>query len=66
MAPKGKRHRCASSSVAKPPPKYEKDRFISFAAQKKYIESFVKRGVIHERGLYVTMESVSKQVKKRK
>ena len=26
----------------------------------------MNRGVIHERGLYVIMESVSKQVKKRK
>ena len=39
---------------------------MSFGAQKKYVENSVKRGMIQERGLYVTMDSVSKQVKNRK
>ena len=39
---------------------------MSFGAQKKYVENSVKRGMIQERGLYVTMDSVSKQVKNKK
>ena len=39
---------------------------MSFGAQKKYVENFLKRGMIQERGFYVTMDSVSKQVKNRK
>ena len=39
---------------------------MSFGAQKKYVENSVKRGIIQKRGLYVTMDNVSKQVKNRK
>ena len=60
MASKSKKQRGASSSAAKPEQEYDRSKFVSFAAQKKYVESSMKRGVIQERGLYVTMDSVAK------
>ena len=65
MAPK-KRQKGQSSSTAEPEQEYDKTKFVSFGAQKKYLENSVKRGMIQERGLYVTMDSVSKIVKNRK
>ena len=61
-----KKTKGVSSSTAEPPSEYDKEKFVSFAAQKKYVKSFMKRGVIQKRGLYVTMDSVAKQVEKRK
>ena len=66
MTLRSKKQRGASSSAAKPEQEYDRSKFVSFAAQKKYIEFFVKREVVQERGLYVTMDSVAKQVEKRK
>ena len=55
-----------SSSTAEPEQEYDKTKFVSFGAQKKYVENSVKRGMIQERGLNVTIDSVSRQVKNRK
>ena len=65
MAPR-KRMNGQSSSTAEPEPEYDRTKFVSFGAQKKYIENSVKRGMIQERGLNVTIDSVSRQVKNRK
>ena len=65
MAPRGKRQK-GDTSATEPSSKYDKERFVSYAAQKKYVESSVKKGVIQERGFYVTMDSVAKQVENRK
>ena len=65
MAPR-KRMKGQSSSAAKPEPEYDRTKFVNFGAQKKYIENSVKRGMIQERGLNVTIDSVSRQVKNRK
>ena len=65
MVPR-KRQKGASSSTAEPEQEYDRTKFVSFIAQKKYVESSVKRGVIQKRGLYVTMDSVAKQVEKKK
>ena len=66
MAPRSKKQKGVSSSTEEPEQEYDRTKFVSLVAQKKYIENFVKRGVIQERSLYVTMDSVAKQVKKRK
>ena len=65
MAPR-KRQKGTSSSTVELEQEYDRTKFVSFGAQKKYVENSVKRGMIQERGLYVTMDSVSKQVKNRK
>ena len=65
MAPR-KRQKGQSSSTAEPEQEYDKIKFVSFGAQKKYVKNSMKRGMIQERGLYVTMDNVSKQVKNRK
>ena len=65
MAPR-KRQKGQSSFTVESEQKYDKTKFMSFGAQKKYVENSMKRGMIQERGLYVTMDSVSKQVKNRK
>ena len=57
-----KRQKGTSSSTVKP----DRTKFVSFGAQKKYVENSVKREMIQERGLYVTMDSVSRQVKNKK
>ena len=61
-----KQKRVASSSAVELEQEYDRSKFVSFAAQKKYVESSMKRGVIQKRGLYVTMDSVAKQVEKKK
>ena len=58
MAPR-KRMKGQSSSATKPEPEYDRTKIVSFGAQKKYIENSVKRGMIQERGLNVTIDSVS-------
>ena len=66
MAPRSKKRKGSTSTVAKPEKEYDASKFVSSAAQKRYVASVVKKGAIQERGLYVTMDSVSYQVKKRK
>ena len=66
MAPRSKKRKGSTSTVAKPEKEYDASKFVSSAAQKRYVASMVKKGAIQERGLYVTMDSVSYQVKKRK
>ena len=65
MAPR-KRQKGVSSFTAESEQEYDRIKFVSFGAQKKYVENSVKRVMIQERGLYVTMDSVSKQVKNKK
>ena len=55
-----------TTSTVEPLQEYDADRFMSFAAQKQYIDLVVKKKAIQKRGLQVTMDSVSKQVKNRK
>ena len=55
-----------SSSTAAPEPEYDRTKFVSYEAQKRYIDNSVKRGMIQERGLNITIVNVSKQVKDRK
>ena len=36
----------ATTSTAEPPQEYDADRFVSFAAQKQYLDSMVKKETI--------------------
>ena len=44
MAPRKKLK--ATTSVVEPPQEYDADRFVSFATQKMYLDSVVKRGAL--------------------
>ena len=66
MAPRSKKRKGSTSTVAKLEKEYDASKFVSSAGQKRYVASVVKKRAIQERGLYVTMDSVSYQVKKRK
>ena len=66
MAPRSKKRKGSTSTAAEPEEEYDASKFVSAVAQKRYVASVVKKGAIQERGLYVTVDSVSYQVKKRK
>ena len=66
MAPRSKKRKGSISTTAEPEEEYDASKFVSVATQKRYVASVVKKGAIQERGLYVTVDSVSYQVKKRK
>ena len=48
MAPR-KRQKGISSSIAEPEQEYDRTKFVSFGAQKKYVENSVKRKMIQEK-----------------
>ena len=66
MAPRSKKRKGSTSTAAEPEEEYDASKFVSAVAQKRYVASVVKKWAIQERGLYVTVDSVSYQVKKRK
>ena len=58
MAPRNKKRK-GRTSAAEPEEEYDASKFVSSATQKRYVASVVKKGAIQERGLYVTVDSVS-------
>ena len=66
MAPRSKKRKGSTSTAAEPEKEYDATKFVSTAAQKRYVAFVVKKGDIQDRGLYVTVDSVSYQVEKRK
>lgn len=65
--PRGsKKQKSNTSTAVEAEEEYDAKKFVSLAAQKRYLASVVKKGAIQERGLYVSMDSVSQQVKRRK
>ena len=61
-----KKQKGNTSTTVEPEQEYDASKFVSLAAQKRYLASVVKKGAIQERTLYVSVDSVSQQVKRRK
>ena len=58
--PRGsKKQKSNTSTAVEAEEEYDAKKFVSLAAQKRYLASVVKKGAIQERGLYVSMDSVS-------
>ena len=66
MALRNKKRKGSTSTTAEPEKEYDASKFVSLTAQKRYLASMVKKGAIQEKGLYVFVDSVSQQVKRRK
>ena len=66
MASGSKKQKGSTSTTTELEEEYDSSRFVSSTTQKRYVASVVKKRAIQEIGLYVTVDSVSYQVKKRK
>ena len=50
MAPRSKKRKGSTSTAAEPEEEYDASKFVSAAAQKRYVAFVVKKGAIQERG----------------
>ena len=61
MAPKKKLK--VTTFIAEPLQEYDVNKFVSYEACKRYLDFVVKKEAIQEKGLHVSMDSVSKPLK---
>ena len=50
MAPRSKKRKGSTSTAAEPEAEYDASKFVSAAAQKRYVAFVVKKGAIQEKG----------------